>query len=1382
MNRAFFLLSIVLMLALVAPAIAAQPIDGSTSASTQPIDGSTFASTQPIARGGTVLFSDDVESGTNGWSVIDLTANATPQFHTDSYMAYGDSGSSWWCGSFDYDADGGYGNDWMEWLALPPVDATGIVDPYLRFAHRRDCESGYDWAFVEVKQGGLFVQVSPDYTGTDDWRITELSLSSCDNPLEVRFRFRSDYSYSDEDGYYQSVGGGYMLDDIEIYDGSDNTIHFSDDAESGGVCTAGSGTGELWHIIDRACWSHSPAHSWWCGDDSDTAFIPGDVDNMLVSPSIPTDALAPGTPCTLLLYTSSQVPYAGENPWDYWAYYVSLDNGSTWSNATGYAYVNDAPSPLSVRNKVDISAFLPASALKVGIRFFTTEDGCGPGSAGGAGVTVDDVSVVAWPSATGPVVHHVPDDFSTIQAAIDASAPGDTVEVGDGVYAEAIVIDKHYLTLRAGSTPIIDLGKTSTTDPSVGACVRVEDSAIGATVSGFTLRHGDMGVDVYADNVTIEDCLIYENYGSGSSYGLGLGILAQGAYDLTIDGNEIYGNSEPGIGLYYGDDAIVRDNIVYDNGLLAGQSLRSVGIYTDMTERCEYIGNTISGHVESGIEQAGMAGETDRSIYENNVVRDNAASIRFTGCPPSTAIVQWNFFSGNTLGMLNETSTQALVDAVQNWWGDASGPDVAKRGSGDPAVGNISVDPWIGKAGGENVTCSPTPLTLSGGTPTGTVSVDYAGGASAPIKGYSIKFSWDGAVATTAPTSVTEGDFSTGVLSFFNARLSDTDEITVDCAILDGVGLSAGGTLFEVEFSGQSVDYSTCDLTLFDLDFRDVHNDPVAGIYDADGEIIVDLVGPSISGVTITNPTLPHTDDFIKNTDTAVVTAIVTDTHPLFSSLDIEADLSGFGGGTINPTTYDGTTASWTVAGVTCSPTDAAITVTVSSTDPYGNAGTPGSDNIMADNTHPDAITGLDASPAHEEVVLVWDDPTGLDTNLRGVMVRYDAWGDYPFYATADPGYPATETGGDGTAYNALGVSSGATHAIVPRDIHNYTAFVYDQVLLYGPAVATAQDRATNYWLGDVANVASNWIPDGLVTVADIDKLGGTYAVSSPSLPDAQCNVGPTDDFSRVGIPLPNAGTGPVVNFEDLMIFSMNYGVVAPRVVPLLSGPAEGELALRLEEVGRNEEGIELALVLSGNGGEVKGTSATLEFDGAEFVSARLSEEMSSPAAETFFWSGEMGGHVLVDLAILGTDVTIGGSGELARIIVQPSADEYGVTFADATLRDAENTDLTADLEGIEIIDEIPTVFRLVQNAPNPFNPMTTIAYHVPHESDVTIRVYDVTGRVVRTLVDGMTEPGRHAAVWDGRSEQGEACGSGVYFCVMETPEYRGSRKMMLLK
>jgi flagellar hook assembly protein FlgD len=91
-------------------------------------------------------------------------------------------------------------------------------------------------------------------------------------------------------------------------------------------------------------------------------------------------------------------------------------------------------------------------------------------------------------------------------------------------------------------------------------------------------------------------------------------------------------------------------------------------------------------------------------------------------------------------------------------------------------------------------------------------------------------------------------------------------------------------------------------------------------------------------------------------------------------------------------------------------------------------------------------------------------------------------------------------------------------------------------------------------------------------------------------------------------------------------------------------------------------------------------------------------------------------------------------------------------------------------------------VFRLSQNVPNPFNPKTVVAYEVPQTAAVEIRVYDVTGRAVRTLVDGTVEPGRYAVTWDGRNDAGEAVGSGVYFCVMDTPAYHATNKMMLLK
>ncbi len=422
------------------------------------------------------------------------------------------------------------------------------------------------------------------------------------------------------------------------------------------------------------------------------------------------------------------------------------------------------------------------------------------------------------------------------------------------------------------------------------------------------------------------------------------------------------------------------------------------------------------------------------------------------------------------------------------------------------------------------------------------------------------------------------------------------------------------------------------------------------------------------------------------------------------------------------------------------------------------------------------AISGFAAAPGHNKAVLSWNDPTTTDANFYQVVIYSNAWGTYPTYPAPAPSYPAAT----GTpVWNGAGNGHTVAYATnsTERNIHYYGAFASDWALNYGPPDSGGQDRCTNYWLGDVARPDNTWNPDGYVHDPDIVKLSGIYG-SAPTGDFQKCDVGPTDDHSRIGIPEPDNS----VSFEDLMIFAMNYDVVAAKVVPFLGEPGVGDLALALVENGRSNDGVvELALRLEGNLGDVKGLTAELEFEGLEFLSARLSDEMSVRVADVFFWSNATSRSVQVDAAVLGTDVTIGGSGDVVLFTFQVLDETYSVDFTSAQLRGAANEDLTAELEGLSS-EGVPVAFKLVQNSPNPFNPVTKVAYHVPSESRVTIRVFDVTGRLVTTLVDGVVEPGRHAAIWNGTNDAGESVGSGVYFCTMETPDYSGSHKMMLLK
>lgn len=87
----------------------------------------------------------------------------------------------------------------------------------------------------------------------------------------------------------------------------------------------------------------------------------------------------------------------------------------------------------------------------------------------------------------------------------------------------------------------------------------------------------------------------------------------------------------------------------------------------------------------------------------------------------------------------------------------------------------------------------------------------------------------------------------------------------------------------------------------------------------------------------------------------------------------------------------------------------------------------------------------------------------------------------------------------------------------------------------------------------------------------------------------------------------------------------------------------------------------------------------------------------------------------------------------------------------------------------------------LSQNFPNPFNPSTTITFDMKQKGIVTLRVYDVAGRLVRTLFNGVKDAGSHSIPWDGMNDQGTPVASGIYFYEMETRGFSAARKMVVL-
>ena len=93
-----------------------------------------------------------------------------------------------------------------------------------------------------------------------------------------------------------------------------------------------------------------------------------------------------------------------------------------------------------------------------------------------------------------------------------------------------------------------------------------------------------------------------------------------------------------------------------------------------------------------------------------------------------------------------------------------------------------------------------------------------------------------------------------------------------------------------------------------------------------------------------------------------------------------------------------------------------------------------------------------------------------------------------------------------------------------------------------------------------------------------------------------------------------------------------------------------------------------------------------------------------------------------------------------------------------------------------------PKPLTLYQNYPNPFNPSTTISFFLPEQGRVTLTIFDVQGKRVRTLVDETRDAGRQLVLWDGRNDAGNTVGSGIYYCRLVADKKVHTKKLVILR
>jgi hypothetical protein len=133
-----------------------------------------------------------------------------------------------------------------------------------------------------------------------------------------------------------------------------------------------------------------------------------------------------------------------------------------------------------------------------------------------------------------------------------------------------------------------------------------------------------------------------------------------------------------------------------------------------------------------------------------------------------------------------------------------------------------------------------------------------------------------------------------------------------------------------------------------------------------------------------------------------------------------------------------------------------------------------------------------------------------------------------------------------------------------------------------------------------------------------------------------------------------------------------------------------------------------------------------------------------------------------------------------AATLVLSTRDETGVSGG-STL-----DDLTVHLEayvmnGTSVPDQ-ELALALSRGMPNPFTERTALFLTLPESDSALVEIYDVTGRVVATLLAGDLPAGQHRVAWDGRDDRGVEAASGIYFCRAEVGAWRDATKLVLLK
>ncbi len=306
---------------------------------------------------------------------------------------------------------------------------------------------------------------------------------------------------------------------------------------------------------------------------------------------------------------------------------------------------------------------------------------------------------------------------------------------------------------------------------------------------------------------------------------------------------------------------------------------------------------------------------------------------------------------------------------------------------------------------------------------------------------------------------------------------------------------------------------------------------------------------------------------------------------------------------------------------------------------------------------------------------------------------------------------------------------------------------------------------------GDSTGYGDNWVDADDITFI---KLYYTYDTSATT-------YGDVGDIN---------GNGEI-DLEDLMITSDNYNLHgAYPTFGKVSGKDNSNSKMKLldiPEIVFSEDEFDVSVWIE-NVSDLRGYQFTVKYDPDKYELINLERDMTEGDflisgepdnnKTVFFTTDDRKGKMYVG-CLLGHVETAEGNGKLVELKFKAKVD--------GDTPDIQLTNILVGNSGNKMtkladVVNIPYEFKLSQNYPNPFNPITNIRFQLPEASKVTLKIYNILGQEIKTVVSKNLDAGYHTVKWDGTNDFGLKVASGVYIYQVKAGSFIASKKMVFLK